>query len=258
LNKRTVRMRRCVGRYFGGNHYFELLVSKNNSPELSIKKNQVVILYHTGCQSIESLIRPDLAQNYFFQKKYVAAKKSSEMQEAFFTAQEMLLRYTHAYRDTVQKFVDSVFRKHYKGSSTYLVDSQHNSVTKDNFGNGDVFVYRHNAVTLNEGSFGIVSGMRDHESYLVQGGESIGEYYNTIDHGLGSILDRGVNKSPIPNQFVTLKRYKQGMSVFKMGDKSVEVKKSKDVSLYFDLLKKKKIASVKVALQPLINFKHSK
>jgi hypothetical protein len=257
LSKRTVRMRRCFGRYFGGNHYFELHSSKNDSSDLSIKKNQVIAMFHTGCQGLESLIRPDLAQKFFYQKEYVSTSKDEEMYKAFFAAQEILLRYTYAYRDATQSLIDGVLQKHLKKSSRTLVDNQHNSVARESRGGKDVLVYRHNAITLKEGSLGIISGMKDHESYIVEGGEASEEYFNTIDHGLGNILSRTIEDSKGQGKFVILKNYPKGVSWFKKNDERREIVSNENVTSYFNLLEEKKIAQKKIVLQPIVNLKYT-
>ena len=70
LNK-TVRLRYFFGRYFGGNHFFEIQevvkVDKNSHNVEGIKEGQLFITFHTGGEALQDII-----------KKYIEYHKHNE------------------------------------------------------------------------------------------------------------------------------------------------------------------------------------
>jgi RNA-splicing ligase RtcB len=257
LTKRTTRMRHSFGRNFGGNHYFELQEVQDDAPELGLKKGQAVAMFHTGCQGIQSVVRPDFAKQYFYQSHYTATQKGEEMYDAFFVAQGMLKRYTVAYREATQHVIDAALKKHYSGVSTCIIDRGHNTVELETVNGEDRLVYRHNAERLGKGEYAIVSGMYDYPSHIVVGLSGAETYYNTIDHGLGKILDKDPEKDEM-NEHVRLYRYQYGIRVLGSQKHTVSVVKSSLAERYFPFMEEKRIAKKVVSLRPLLNMKYLK
>jgi hypothetical protein len=120
FTNRTVRLRRCFGRYFGGNHFFEVLVNKHVEPELGIKSEQLVALFHTGCQGLEAMIPTGLREEYLYQPTYKSTVAGEHMYEAFFTAQGVLNRYVKAYREATKMLIDIALCEVGLGPSTSI------------------------------------------------------------------------------------------------------------------------------------------
>ena len=251
LNRRTVRMRHSFGRYFGGNHYLEIqIVEDVGSDKLGLKKGQVVVMLHTGCQSLEDVVRPDLRENFIRQKSYKSVNKNSEMYKAFFMAQKALLNLIRAYRLTSFAMLRDIF-----GSETKIVlERGHNYVSEEK----GKLIYRHNAERLKDGGFAIVSGNFKHSSYVVEGGDGVEDHMHSIDHGIGSILKRAEKNEKKKGENVRILRSKRGLySILKEGNEAlIENSVIKD---YFALMERKGIVKANRAkLRPILNLKYTK
>jgi len=258
LFKRTVRMRHSFGRYFGGNHYFELQKAEQDVAELGIKAGQVVAMFHTGCQGIQSVVRPDLAQKYFYSTSYVPTHEGEEMYKAFFIAQSMLKRYVDAYRHATYSILAEVVAKHYEGDTKIVLNKGHNEVSREMVSGAESLVYRHNAEEIRRGSFAIVSGMYDHASYIVRGEEGASDFCNTIDHGLGKILERDNTPKNYSEKTVQLFRYSKGLRILKNKPTTIQVYESEAAKDYFKLMAEKKLAHKVLTLTPFVNMKYLK
>lgn len=257
LSKRTVRLTRGVGRYFGGNHYFELQVAKNSNDNLGIKSGQILAMYHTGCQGLTPLINQNLVNKYIYKDEYVSVRSGSDMYRAFFLAQSMLERYTNFYREQVKNIVDDVLNECGLASSRTILNKGHNNVTKEVFDGSEKLIYRHNSEFLKNGDHAIVSGSYNHESYVVEGLENIKTNFNTIDHGLGYLINMDRNKIDLLDKMVSMYSYRNGINIFKKHSLKPLVK-SNFVSQYFKLLEDEKVAKKALTLEPLINIKYKK
>jgi RNA-splicing ligase RtcB len=256
LSKRTVRMRHHFGRYFGGNHYFELQIASADSLENGVSKGQVIALYHTGCEGIQSVVRQDLAKQYFYQPEYVKAEQGGEMYASFFAAQQILENYTNAYREATKNIVDAVTTKYFGSSTKTIVNRGHNNVRKEKVGDADSIVYRHNIQKLSANEIGIVSGTYNHASYLVQGGKNIVDLTNSLDHGVGSVIARDPFCSD-SNRQVRLERCRYGVRQWSKTINDVPLIKSQYADSYFAMLEEKSWADIVTELVPVFNLKYN-
>jgi RNA-splicing ligase RtcB len=251
LNRRTVRMRYSFGRYFGGNHYFEIQVVEDpGSDKLGLKKGQAAVMLHTGCQSLEDVVRPDLRENFIRQKSYKSVSKDSEMYEAFFMAQKALTNLIRAYRLTSFAMLRDIF-----GNGTKIVlERGHNYVSEEK----GKLIYRHNAERLENENFAIVSGNFKHPSYVVEGGEGTKENMHSIDHGVGSILTRAEKNERKRNKNVRILRSQKGLHSM-LTEKNENLIENPIVEDYFALMESKGIVRAnKTKLRPILNLKYTK
>ncbi len=262
LTRRTVRMRQALGRYFGGNHFFELQSVAADAPELGLTKGHVVALLHTGCQGLEAVVRPDLAEAHIHQKTYQKVTRGNEMYDAFFAAQSLLMNLGFAYRFTTYALLNDVLAAHGRDRSTILADKSHNYVHREAHKGADKLVYRHNAERLKSGGRAIVSGRFDAPSYIVRGGERIGDIYNTIDHGLGRIIEGHEGTHMHTDRLIhgetTLHRYKYGVRAFAKSPHSVPHIPPTAAEAYFSTMEGKGYAAPIATLVPFMNLKYTK
>lgn len=260
LKKRTVRMRYSFGRNFTGNHYFELQVVEEDNPELNLKKGQVVAMVHSGCQSLEDVVREDLRREYITQNKFIPAPKESEMYDAFFLAQNTLMNLISAYRAITFVLVRDLIKELYGDDGSYLVlERGHNHVQKETINGENKLVYRHNAEKLEQGGFAIVSGDQSHGSYIVKGGTNTNSYYNTIDHGLGNLLEFSKDREEKTRHGVQIIRAKNGINHNLFKKKSIAPYLINEVeSEYISFMKEKGIIDSHTKLRPVFNLKFSK
>jgi len=255
LTKRTVRMRHSFGRYFGGNHYFELQVVEDPGPSaLGLRKGQIVAMVHTGCQSLEDVVREDLRENFIRKSEYKSVGKDTEMYKAFFLAQSVLTNFIHSYRLATFAMVRDVIEKVTgRGDSRIVLERGHNHVSKE----GDKLIYRHNAERLNEGNFAIVSGNYNHRSYIVLGGPGASAHISSIDHGIGKIIERSQKNSVNTDKRVKLERYKRGLAGMVFSESTeVPLIENSIVSEYFRLMSEKGIVKGMATLRPIFNLKY--
>jgi len=256
LNKRTVRMRYSFGKAFFGNHYFEVQVAEKENDLLGIKKGQVIVMFHSGCQSLEDVVREDLRENIIRSDTYTDVSPESEMYQAFFLAQTALINLISAYRATAFALIRNTVESEFgKKDSSILVERGHNAVLPKE----DTLVYRHNAEKITEGAHAIVSGNHNHASYIVRGGKNTEEFAHTIDHGLGKVLDRAKSTDRATDMRVRVVRAKHGLR-YKLATHEMKIpfQINKVEGEYMSLLKEKGIISEYTALRPIYNLKFQK
>ena len=260
FNYQAVRLRHSFGTYFGGNHFFEIQeVTSLGTDRLGLSVGQVVIMFHGGCDSVETLIRKDLVEKYIKKSSFTSVSKREEMWQAFFTAQDIIINYTSAYRLNTFLLVDKAIQSFLGDrTSAYIVlERGHNTVRQEDSLSGSPLVYRHNAERVTSGSHTILSGSHTHESYIMEGGDGSADYLHTLDHGLGAILGRNEAGQDKVADSVELHEFKRGIRQFH--SKSVaQLVKNEIVDTYFDLIGRERLAKPVATLRPLVNVKFTK
>jgi len=262
LTDRTVRLRHSFGRYFGGNHYFEIQeVVENTSGTIPLQKGQLVVLLHTGCQSVEDVLRNDIKDKYIKKDTYIKVDASEEAYDAFFSAQDVIMNYGHAYRYTTFQIIYDWVKEVFGGDKKahIIIEKSHNYVSCEKVSGDDALVYRHNAESLTSGGHAILSGDFNHPSYIVEGMQGIDRMQNSIDHGLGKILEQNKDRNEETGENVQVYRFKKGINT-KWTRKKVDspIMKNKATEEYFDLMRKESLLKPVVSFRPILNIKHAK
>jgi len=261
LTKRSVRLRHSFGRYFGGNHFFEIqeVVENIDTAGIPLEKGQLVIMCHTAGDSLEDVIKPELRDEYIRKDTFVGVEKGNVMYDAFFIAQSLLMNYGYAYRLATFALVKDLFQKHFSHFNfPYVVlDKSHNHVTEESIENKDLLVYRHNAERLKVNEYAILSGSWDAASYIVKGGLGTNDTLFTVDHGLGHILESSKNMAKASNKFVNFYRYKKGLRVPYILTRSQKhpIIENKSIESYFTTMRENDILSPVATLRPVVNMK---
>jgi len=263
LNQRTIRLRNSFGRYFGGNHFFEIqtVENVNSNCKLSsvLKKDQVVIMYHTAGEALEDVVNQEWRNKYINIQNYQAIKPDNRAYQGFFTALNVAMNYGYAYRlatfAIINKAVKEIFGE--QKECHLLLDKSHNHFRKENVNGQDMIIYRHNAECLLPKELAILSGNLDHPSYIVEGDDNMADCLYTIDHGLGGILEWSKDKGNNTDNEVKLYRYKKGIkAIGAKRVKRVPLVYNKFVDEYFKIMSENKILKPVVKLRPLINLKY--
>ena len=262
LEKRTVRLRYSFGRYFGGNHFFEIQevqdVDAASALSTKIKKGQLVVMFHTAGDSIADMLHDTYVQQCFGTDSYHALAADAKARKAFLVGMNMAMNYGYAYRLATFAMVSDAIKKVYGQDHTarMIVDKSHNHIRKERVHNEDVFVYRHNAERIYPGEVGILSGYYDHSSYLVEGGENLEETYFTMDHGIGKILEQSADRRMNTDRHVDVYRAKKGIRIPGALHKRTATHVSHPlVDEYLALMNKKRYIHKVATLDPIMNLK---
>jgi len=179
----------------GGNHFWELCISKND---------EVWIMLHSGSRGIGNKIG-----SYFISeaKKELESRGEiladndlayfSEGTESFsdyITAMTWAQDYAATNRELMLKRSLSVLREERLGLPTFTVDKEvvnchHNYVTTELHFGEEVYVTRKGAVRAGKGDMGIIPGSMGARSFIVRG---LGnpDSYMSCSHGAGRVMSR--------------------------------------------------------------------
>lgn len=257
LYNRNIRLRNSFGRYFGGNHFLEIQEVVSSDNNLGLSKGQLVLMYHTAGESLEDVIDQDIRQKYIDQSEYKSISVNSEDFNYFSTALAVLMNFGFAYRLATAAIINDVLKNNFGDDKNVriILDRSHNHFTKEKINDEEMMVYRHNAERLEVGKLAILSGHKNHNSYIIRGGESISKTFYTIDHGLGTIIN---NKKTMQKtgEKVDIHRFKKGLNLANFhSQKNIELMKNSLVEDYFSLMSKENIAHQVAELKPLVNIK---
>ena len=259
LTRRTVRMRHSFGKYFGGNHFFELqVVSGGDAETFGLRKKQVVAMFHSGCQSLEDVVRVDLRDKFIRSNIYQCVSRGSDMYEAFFTAQQLLINLISTYRMVSFVRIRDIVEEVYKtGDSRIVVEKGHNSIQEEIVGGESTLVYRHNAEQLSSNNIAIVSGDKQHRSYLVRGGSNISDFGDTIDHGIGGLLRNKKRDDIATGDHVTTVKSRRGIrGSFFVETNNLPIFTNPIEEEYLAYMRQLDLINSYVSLRPIFNIKY--
>lgn len=255
LHSRNVRQRYRLGKYIGGNHFIEVQeVTEVHDASLGLREGQVVVMAHVGCEGVEGALRPDLRQEYIHQQEYKQVRPEEEMYEAFFTMQDAVINYVSTGRLACYAMIRDAFREvcSTDGEVKMIVERGHNGVFQEN----DTLVYRHNTERLVQDEYALLSGMYNHTSYIIRGGDNTHAYGSSIDHGLGKLLGRMKDTEHPSMHMVDRYRSKKGLNLLCSHDTTNFIHNT-IADAYFDFMKDEGICHKAVELRPLVNIKYT-
>lgn len=254
---RTVRLRHGFGTYIGGNHFAEIQeVETLHEKALGLVAGQLVIMVHTGCQSLEDIIREDVLHACIRQPNFVGVESGTEAYDAFFVAHAAIQNYVHAYRLATLARVRDSFEKVIGSDAAdvrAVVECPHNSVALTD----SHILYRHNTVALERGGYALVSGNARHSSYLVRAKENSDHFLSSVDHGIGFLLDQTSSQDVNTSREVAQYRFRQGVGMLK-DVKRLPLAVNPVASQYVTHMETSGILKLMATLTPIVNLKHRK
>lgn len=260
--KGTLRLKKKMGKYFGGNHFLEIqVVDEAFDPDLAekwgLKKGQICILYHTAGDALDSILDEEILNRVIYQPKFIKVEKSSPDYRRIINAIRILMNYGFAYRFTTFIILRDLFDKFFgpEIELDYFLDKYHNTIEMIK-GDSEVdnFVYRHNVTEIIKDSPAILSGSFNLRSYLNVGGPSASEYICSGDHGYGNLIE----KFPSRRDEYKVKRiiFKKGVNLplfVKRWEEDLMVNPGGDYIL--SLFEKSGLSNRVLSLRPIINLK---
>ena len=259
MDYRNIRLRNSFGRYYGGNHFFEIQVVNKviDNEKTNLKEGQIVIVFHTAGESLEDIIREDWRDKYIRSKNYKYIKKEDPAYQGFFFSQALAMNYGFAYRYATVLMIDDLLKKYFGGDKNVdvILDKSHNFVTEEEIRGKQQIIYRHNAEKILPGGLALLSGFYNTFSYIVKGGEDLENSLYSMDHGYGKVIKDTMPGHELEN-FVQIQRNKKGLksSFFKKIRKE-KIVFYKEVDEYFAVMKKNNLLTSSIELRPIINMK---
>ena len=259
INYRNIRLRNSFGRYYGGNHFFEIQVVNKvlDNEKNNLKEGQVVIVFHTAGESLENIIREDWRDKYIRTKNYTYIKKENPAYQGFFFSQALAMNYGFAYRYATVLMIDDLLKKYFGSDKSVdvILDKAHNFVIEEEIGGKQQIVYRHNSEKILAGDLALLSGFYNTFSYLVKGGENLKDSLYSMDHGYGNIIKNAIPEHEF-NDFVQIQRNRKGLksSFFKKTRKE-KIVSYKETDDYFAVMRNNGLLTSAIELRPIINMK---
>jgi len=257
----SLRLKRKIGIYFGGNHFLEFQVvddvfDQEQAEKLGIKKGQICILFHTAGDSLDDIL--EILKETIYQPHFVKLEESSPNFPIILKAIKILMNYGFAYRLTTFAILNDLFAKVF-GSETkldYFIDHYHNSIEeikKDE--NNTLFFYRHNVNKVSKDSPVILSGSYNLKSYVNKGMDGAENFLWSADHGYGDLIKK-FPQEKINSLKVKRILFKKGInlpSFVKNEQRDIEYNPAANHLL--SLFEENNISKRVFSLTPIINFK---
>ncbi len=190
---------------------------------------------------LEDIILPKWRDKYIRTNKFTPIINDLEAYKGFFVGQNVAMNYGYAYRLASFSLINQAFQSMFGNDKNceVLIDKGHNFTLQESINDHKYLLYRHNAERLLPNDYAILSGYYTHPSYIVSGGNNLTTSLNTIDHGLGSLIEADKNKD-FKKVNVKLHRFRKGIKFLgKPQTNDFELTESYFVKQYFKLMSEK-------------------
>lgn len=259
----TLRLKRKMGKHFGGNHFLEFqtveqVFDQETAEKWGIKKGQIMILYHTAGDPLDDILEKEILRKAIYQPHFVRLEASSREAKIILKAIKILTNYGFAYRQTTYSILKDLFAKVFGSQANLQLfsDHSHNSVEeikKDS--NNPFFLYRHNVNKVEEGLPVTLSGSFNLRSYVNKGSRGAEEFLYSCDHGYGDLLKKFTQEKDGDSQVRRI-LFKNGINLpFFVKKEKVPLERSPAADHLLSLFKEKDISSQVFSLKPIVNFK---
>jgi release factor H-coupled RctB family protein len=171
----------ALGTLGAGNHFAELqAIDQVFDPaafrQVGLGKQQLAVLVHSGSRGLgESILRSHLEQHFG-----AAVTADSMAAKDYLRAHDLAVRWAKANR----KLLAERFAAALGAEAEILWDGCHNSITRRECGDEEVWVHRKGAVAV-DGSFAIIPGSRGSLTYLVKSTGTGESHAWSLAHGAG-------------------------------------------------------------------------
>ena len=244
-------LRNNFGKYFGGNHFIELqrlnrIYDEKLSRRYRLDKTPFFLAVHTAGIGLDTIYRRSKARTYL-KNSTCAALETAADQRYFFNALQILENYSRAYvcntYALLKKTLASAFGRDVV--DRYCIYNPHNTISRSNG-----YIYRHNAINLDDNPVSYVSGNYNMDSLLVVKGENAERYLNSLDHGYARLLSTSAGKTSGAAVTRLLCSQRTGTAVSREPVCSPDV-----LEPYIQFLERTKAARPVASLQPVVNCK---
>jgi len=259
----TLRLKRKIGKHFGGNHFLELqavdeVFDEEQAKEWGINKGQVCLLCHTAGDPLDDILEKEILRETIYQPHFVKLEASSDNAQIILKAIKILLNYGFAYRLTAFAILKDLFAKVFgkEANLDYFSDHCHNGIEeikKDS--NNTFFLYRHNVNKVSERSPVVLSGSFNLRSYVSEGRAGAENFLWSADHGYGDLIEK-FPKTPVSGRAKRI-LLKKGVNLpLFVKKEEVGLEHSSAADYLLSLFEKNDISRKVFSLTPIINFKY--
>lgn len=194
-----------------GNHFLEIqyveeILDKKTAFDLGIKKNQVVMMIHSGSRSVgghvgsywEWRAREAWPKESKWPEGHIFALHGKEIVEEYITAMNTAANYAFVNRlviAEVSRLLSSSILGEKYSNMPLVFDLPHNIVQKENGMN----IHRKGACPAHENQIVLIPGSMGHPSYILKG-QGNKRFLSSASHGAGRALNRfsmGRNKAEL-------------------------------------------------------------
>ena len=247
-----------------GNHFIDVLVvsdvfDKFLALKQKIKKNQIMILIHTGSRGLGHKVAEDYNKLCENKIPFTYTKFNSKIGQNYYKGMQAAGNFAFVNREVLTKRIQDVFSVIFVGHSKpkldLVYDLCHNIATLEKIKGEEYIVHRKGATLSFKNKPIILPGSMLDYSYLLSPLVGAKKTYNTFPHGMGRSLSRNIAKERIGIN--DLKELMQENGVL-LGGRSENVmreeqpdayKSSKDI---ISIIEKSKIAKKIISLKPII------
>jgi len=259
----TLRLKRKMGKHFGGNHFLEFqavedIFDQETAEKWGIKKGQMLVLYHTAGDPLDDILEKEILQTAIYQPHFVRLEAFSQEAKIILKAIKMLMNYGFAYRQTTFSILEDLFAKIFGSQANlqFFSDHHHTSVEeikKDS--SHPLFLYRHNVNKVAEGLPVTLSGSFNLRSYVNKGGRGSENFLWSVDHGYGDLVKKFPQEKD-DNLKVRRILFKKGINLpFFVKKEKTALESNPAAGHLLSLFEKNDISSKVFSLRPIINFK---
>ena len=197
---------RRIGLDLTGNHFLEaqyVRETPSTSDKPCLRKGELVFLYHGSCNGLEWTLDKEIVGRVIKRSTFGRLSPDEWEYDLIFRAIKLLLNWSAAARCLVIVRLWNLLKTLLPGVSLdnfgCVSEAPHNTIFTESVNGETRIVYRHNAIPIKPGQPAIVSGRYDHPSYVFVPGESPERSLNTLDHGIGAIIDRNSSVDTLAN-----------------------------------------------------------
>ncbi len=247
-----------------GNHFIDVLFvdklfNQSFSKKFGLKKNQVVILIHTGSRGLGHQVATDY--NQLCEKKipFPYLEFNSILGQKYFKAMNAASNFAFVNREILSLRIKTVFSDIFVGQLNLkldlVCDLSHNIASLETINKQEYIVHRKGSTLVTKSAPIILPGSMLDNSFLLFPDKFISKTFNTLPHGLGRSKSRLDAKEEIKINALHSLMTNNGIL---LGGRSENVMREeqpgayKDSSEIISTLTQLKLAKVIVSFKPLI------
>ncbi|MEI8364386.1 MAG: RtcB family protein [archaeon] len=247
-----------------GNHFIDVLVvsevfSKSLATKYKLKKDQVVILIHTGSRGLGHKVADDYNKLCENKAPFTYTKFNSKLGQNYFKGMQAAGNFAFVNREILSKKIQDVFSVifvgHLKPKFDLVYDLCHNIVTLETIKGKEYVVHRKGATLATKNKPIILPGSMLDYSYLLLPAKGTEKTLNTFPHGMGRSLSRSIAKEKITIN--DLKKFMLDKGVL-LGGRSENVMREEQPNAYksskdiISIIEKANLAKKIVSFKPII------
>jgi hypothetical protein len=212
-------------------------------------KNALFIAVHTGGVGLDLIYTFGKIKNYL-KNKTIYTLDSLKEKRFFCTSLKVIENYSQAYVINtyiiLKQLLEEAFQKN--NITEFIAHNPHSSITQK-----AEYIYRHNAINLDNNPLNYVSGNYDIDSLLVTKGENSARHLSSLDHGYAKLIkpDSSFKTDATVTRILFNKEKKINIEKAYIYNPDI-------LNPYIRFLEETKTARPVASLKPLLNFKQIK